>query len=279
MRSNNHPGKLASQSRLLGLASRVILAGLIWLAGSSLAVRAASDAPGKIKIAFAGDSLINNYWSGLTRLSHADACLKSRLDLRRFAKSGSGLANSKFVDWPQEIRRINDLYHPDMTVISMGLNDKQGMIEPNGAQTLWGAPAWADRYNGRLMEFLQGAISTKAIVLFVGLPAMGERAFNADALVKNSMYAKAVARIGDPHLRYVEPWRLSKAGADDYALYGHDRSGRLVQIRNSDGLHFASAGEDLLAAYMLPKIMSALAQAGKDVSECGSPQQKSEVTH
>jgi hypothetical protein len=128
------------------------------------------------------------------------------------------------------------------------------------------------------MEFLQGATSTKAVVLFVGLPAMGEHAFNIDARVKNAMYAKAVGKIGDPHLHYVEPWRLSEAGPDGYALYGHDRNGRLVQIRNSDGLHFASAGEDMLATYMLPKILAAVAQTGKDVSEC-RPQQQTELAH
>ena len=48
--------------------------------------RAQSDA--KVKIAFAGDSLVDNYWGGFQHLTATDACLKRKLELGRFGSAG-----------------------------------------------------------------------------------------------------------------------------------------------------------------------------------------------
>jgi uncharacterized protein len=228
----------------------------------------AAPADAKVRIAFVGDSLAQNYWAGVIRLIASDPCLKSNVDLGRFARPATGLANSAYFNWLREIRRIDDTYNPTVTVISIGLNDRQGIIDPKGVPIVWGAPNWADKYRQQIMEFLQGAVAGKAIVLVVGLPVMRDGYFNAAMAAKTAMYAEAVARISAPNLRYVEPWKLNVSGPETYSVYGPDRSGRLVQIRSSDGVHFANGGDDLLALYLLPKIVAALADAGIMVDLC-----------
>jgi len=237
---------------------------------------AGAEASSKIRIAFAGDSIVDNYWSGIGRIVDANACLKNTVELGRFARNGTGLTRGDRVYWPREIRRIDDMFKPTLSVLSIGLNDQQFIVDGNGARTAWGAPDWTDKYRHEVLEFLKAAVASKAIVLMVGMPAMREARENAAIADKNAMFAEAIAALGDPNLHYVEPWRLHAAGAESFASYGPDRSGRLVQIRTPDGEHFTVAGEDLAAGYLFPKIVEALEAAGKNLDQCLTKQSKDE---
>ena len=225
-------------------------------------------APVKIKIAFAGNSIVDNYWSGVGRIIDGNPCLKSTVELGRFAHNGTGLARGDRVYWPREIKRIDDSFKPALSVLSIGLNDQQFIVDANGARTSWGAPDWTDKYRHELDEFLKAAVATQSVVLMVGMPAMREAVDNTDVTGKNAMFAAAVDALGDPNLHYVTPWRLHDAGADTFASYGPDKSGKLVQIRTPDGQHFTVAGEDLAASYLFPRIVEALGAAGKNVDQC-----------
>ena len=269
--------------RALGAASALGAACLILSLLAPLAVTpcraaaaAVAEASSKIKIAFAGDSIVDNYWSGIGRIIDANPCLKNTVELGRFAKNGTGLSRGDRVYWPREIRRIDDVFRPTLSVVSIGLNDRQFIVDGNGARTAWGAPDWTDKYRHELDEFLKAAVATKAVVLMVGMPAMREEIDNADIAGKNAMFAAAVAALADPNLHYVEPWRLRAAGSEAFASYGPDKSGRLVQIRTPDGQHFTVAGEDMAADYLFPKIVEALNAAGKNLDQCLTKQSKDE---
>ena len=269
--------------RALGAASALGAACLILSLTVPLAVTpcraaaaAVAEASSKIKIAFAGDSIVDNYWSGIGRIIDANPCLKNTVELGRFAKNGTGLSRGDRVYWPREIRRIDDVFRPTLSVVSIGLNDRQFIVDGNGARTAWGAPDWTDKYRHELDEFLKAAVATKAVVLMVGMPAMREEIDNADIAGKNAMFAAAVAALADPNLHYVEPWRLRAAGSEAFASYGPDKSGRLVQIRTPDGQHFTVAGEDMAADYLFPKIVEALNAAGKNLDQCLTKQSKDE---
>jgi uncharacterized protein len=245
-------------------------------APSRAAPATGADAPAKIRIAFAGDSIVDNYWSGIGRIIDANPCLKTSVELGRFARNGTGLTRGDRVYWPREIRRIDDAFQPTLSVVSIGLNDQQFIVDGHGARTAWGAPDWTDKYRQELDEFLKAAVATRAIVLMVGMPAMRDAVDNASITEKNAMFAEAIAARGDPNLHYVEPWRLHASGAESFASYGPDKSGRLVQIRTPDGQHFTVAGEDLAANYLFPKIVEALSAAGKNLDQCLTRQTKDE---
>ena len=253
----------------LGAACLVLSLILPLVSSPCLAAAAAdADATSKIRIAFAGDSIVDNYWSGIERIVDANPCLKNTIELGRFARNGTGLTRGDRVYWPREIRRIDDVFKPTLSVVSIGLNDRQFIVDGNGARTAWGAPDWTDKYRHEVLEFLKAAVANKAVVLMVGMPAMREAIDNADIDGKNAMFAEAIAALGDPNLHYVEPWRLRADGTETFASYGPDKSGRLVQIRTPDGQHFTVAGEDLAASYLFPKIVEALDAAGKNLDQC-----------
>ena len=99
---------------------------------------------------------------------------------------------------------------------------------------------------------------------------MREAAPDRDAREKNKLFAEAVAEFGADDVEYVPPWRLSHSGEDKFASFGPDQTGKIIQIRASDGEHFTPAGELLVAAYLLPKIVATLAKGGAPLGEgCG----------
>ena len=253
--------RLARTASELGVAAALLLAPL--LEGSALA-----QAPAKVRVAFIGDSLAQNYWAGMRRIIAHDPCLKAGLDLGNYTKAATGLSRSDNFNWFDEVRRVNATYHPTLTLISIGLNDRQGIIDQKGVITQLGAAGWSEKSRQLVDEFLIAAYSTKPIILFVGLPAMRAAYFHKDMMARSAMYEAAVAKFGQPRVQYVTPWKADPAGPDTYQSHGLDRFGKRVQLRSTDGIHVTAAGEEASAAYLLPKVLGALAQAGIKVDQC-----------
>src|SRR5580693_7850288 len=84
------------------------------------AAAAGTETASKIRIAFAGDSIVDNYWSGIERIVDANPCLKNTIELGRYAKNGTGLARGDRLYWPREIRRIGEVFKPTVIVVSLG---------------------------------------------------------------------------------------------------------------------------------------------------------------
>jgi hypothetical protein len=233
----------------------------------------AQAAETSVRIAFAGDSIVDNYWSGVSKLVSANACLKGKIELGRFARNGTGLTRGDRLYWPREVRRIVETFKPNVLVLSIGINDRQFIVDGAGHHTAWGAPNWLDKYREEIVAFLRGAAAGNEAVLFVGLPSMRDAAENADAKEKNAMYAEAVAAFGNDHFEFVEPWKLNPNSATDpFSSYGRDLKGRMVQIRTGDGEHFTDAGEYVVAAYLLPKIIAAADREGTHLDQCFAAQ-------
>jgi hypothetical protein len=229
-----------------------------------------SKVESKAKIAFVGDSTSDGLWGGYTSMAPHDACVKAAFEFGRFAKNSTGLTRPERFNWVDEVKRISDSWKPQLYVMSLGLNDRQSVVE-HGKVTLENSPDYPARYRERVTALLKSAAAAKASLLWVGLAAMREAAADRDAREKNRYFAQAINEFGDPHLEYVEPWKLNPAAAEDkFASYGPDQKGRMIQIRASDGEHFTPAGDLLVAAYLLPKIIAILGKGGIKLNEACS---------
>ncbi len=229
-----------------------------------------AQAESKVKIAFVGDSTADGLWGGVSTLLPRNTCLKGSAELGRFAKNSTGLTRPDKFNWPDEMKRIGDTFKPTMFVMSLGLNDRQSVVV-GGRVTLETSPEYPAKYKERITAVLKSAVAARAVLLWVGLPAMRDAAPDRDAREKNKLFAEAISEFGDDTLQYVPPWRLNEAGEDKFASFGPDQTGRMIQIRASDGQHFTPAGELLVAAYLLPKMIASLVSGGVKLGEaCAS---------
>src|SRR5262249_48814760 len=119
------------------------------LAGAALALSLAlsgaafaepeSKAEPKVKIAFVGDSTSDGLWGGdwpragsgggFTSRVPRGACLKANRELGLFAKNSTGPTRPQKFDWVEELPRLGESFKPQLFVMSLGLNDRQSVVE------------------------------------------------------------------------------------------------------------------------------------------------------
>ena len=150
------------------------------------------------------------------------------------------------------MRRIGESFKPQLFMVSLGLNDRQSVVE-KGHITMENSEGYPAKYKERITALLAGAAASKARLLWVGLPAMRGAPADKDAREKNRLFTEAIAEFGVADVKYAKPWHLGDADDDKFQSYGPDLNGRMIQIRASDGEHFTPAGDLLVAAYLLPQ--------------------------
>lgn len=259
---------------------------VLFAAALSLGVAAnAQNAPKQepVRIAFVGDSMADGLWQGVTRHIAKNACLKAHIDTERFGKNGTGLTRLDKFNWPRELLAIDRRYKAQVYVISMGLNDRNPIYDPDGKNAQYMSPEWSAVYREKVDKLLKNATGMKASVVWLGIPSLRDKASDKEAREKNDLYAEAIKALNDPSVRYVEPWRIKPDGEDTFSTYGPGEDGKLIALRTADGSHFTPAGYDIVGAYLYPKIVESLRQRGVDVEKLcpekieASPDTKSDV--
>lgn len=223
--------------------------------------------PEPVRIAFIGDSMADGLWQGVTRTIAKNACLKPLIETQRFGQNGTGLTRLDKFNWPREVLSIGNRYKADIYIVSMGLNDRNPIYDPDGRNAQYRSEAWPEVYREKIERLLKNATSMKASVIWLGIPSLRDTGADKEAKEKNALYAEAIKNLNDPAVRFVEPWRVKPEGDDPFATYGPGEDGKLIALRTADGSHFTPAGYDILGAYLFPKIVETLRQRGIDVEK------------
>jgi hypothetical protein len=225
-----------------------------------------------IRIAFVGDSMADGLWQGVTRHIAKNSCLKAAIITERFGKNGTGLTRLDKFNWPRELLNIDKRYKAQIYVVSLGLNDRNPIHDPDGKNAQYMSKEWPDVYRDKIDKFLKSATGMKASVVWLGIPSLRDKGADKEAKDANTLYADALKTLNDPSVRYVEPWRIKPEGDDPFSTYGPGEDGRLIALRTTDGSHFTPAGYDLVGNYLYPKIAESLRQRGVDLDKLCSAQ-------
>lgn len=217
------------------------------------------------KIAFVGDSMADGLWGAFFRMTGTAKCGEDHIVLYRDARNGTGLARQDKFDWDAEIDTVLAEQAPDVVVASIGLNDAQNVISPEGDKVRWGSDKWLDAYTANVASFFERASAGGTKVLVLGIPNLRETADEQNATTFNAVY-EATAKDAKG-VEYVEPWRTTNEDGT-YASYVADAEGKTIQVRAPDGKHFTTVGYDILARHLAPELYAALLE--KDVSIEGS---------
>ena len=240
---------------------------------AALAVFAAAPAmadPAPIHIAFVGDSMADGLWGAMFRRLGKDRCLADKVKLIRKAKNGTGLTRLDQFNWVDEIAKIVAADHPDLTVASYGINDRQGIVEKDRRAIAYPSPAFDTRYESLVADTIRAAVGDGGSMVIVGLPIMLDEEANADAMAKNKLFEAALKDVGSDKASYVAPW-TSGANPEVYKPYLPNARGSMTLVRASDGIHFTTIGYDLVMEAVYPSLLASLKARGRDlVAECPS---------
>jgi lysophospholipase L1-like esterase len=168
------------------------------------------------------------------------------------ARLSTGLARPDAFDWPAEVARIGKQFRPDLVVILVGTNDTQPISYPDGRVVPMATIEWVRAYRAEIDELITSATSSGARVAWVGLPTMQEpsrrqwaRRLNAHYRTQVKMHAGSI---------FVDTWDRFTRPDGSYAAYTRDDRGRVVQVREADGLHFTYTGYTMVADLVFERL-------------------------
>ncbi|WP_428559184.1 MAG: DUF459 domain-containing protein [Solidesulfovibrio sp. DCME] len=209
---------------------------------------AAPPAPGQrpgrgASVAVVGDSLAVGV--GMTMAQHLEGA--HGLGCQPLGKVSTGLINKKFFDWEKKLSELVAREKLAAVVVVMGGNDANNAI--GGKQP--GSPQWAEAYRGKAESFLRIASGAGVKVIWVGLPAMRDAAYNDRVRAVNAAAKQACATVGG--CAYMEASTLFTDASGNY-VQAKDIGGKHVSLRAKDGVHMTMTGYDLLCGQVLEKL-------------------------
>jgi hypothetical protein len=206
-----------------------------------------------LHILLAGDSMMmEGLGPALVR------ALRDRADLKisREAKYSTGLSRRDYFDWPLHMAALVDRHSPDLVILALGGNDSQDIVDVTQKRHLVGTPSWERHYLLRARELVAAARKNGSLVLWVGLPVMGNSPYDRYTL---QISRQQQAACSDPVSQvFVDTLPVLADDRGGYLTYAKNAQGAQIRIRQKDKIHVTDAGGDFLAAAVLPQINAML---------------------
>lgn len=204
---------------------------------------------GKVTVLEVGDSLgIDLGWGMQWALGKDD-----KVDLVQDARGDTGLANTGFYNWPPELRSDIASSRPQIVVIFLGANDEQNFYV-GSRYVSFGTPLWQQEYGSRVAEMMKEATSAGVRVLWVGMPIMRSPVLSAAMTKVDSVFKHETT--GRAGVSYFSTWRLFSTPAGQFNGGTTDAAGTPSPLRDPDGVHLDTGGEDLLGAAVIKELRS-----------------------
>jgi hypothetical protein len=161
-------------------------------------------------------------------------------------KVSTGLISKKY-DWEKALTDLLARQSVAAVVVVLGGNDANNSIAGKGA----GTPEWHEAYARKVERFLEVASRAGVRVLWVGLPAMKEPAYDKRVAAVNAAARAACDKAAG--CLYLAPDDLFTDAAGNY-VQAKDIGGKTVSLRAGDGVHMTMTGYDLLCRRVLERL-------------------------
>jgi hypothetical protein len=229
---------------------------------------------GAYRVLILGDSFGEGLWLGLTKAFLNDKSLQ----LINRAKWGTGFSRRRHIGRAREFEPLLTAIKPDIVVIAVGAKDAVASILEGKKKHRFGSPRWLEIYNMRLDNFLQRLKKQKIAVYWVGLPIMRDPQFNENMNTLNELFREK-AHINNT--KFIDTWNGFVDQYGNFSPYGPDLDGRVLRLRDKDGIRFTGAGYRKLAHYVEREIRRDLiaARSERNIPLAGDTSEQNEINH
>lgn len=204
-----------------------------------------------LRVWCAGDSLVIEPAYAIERLVAALPVRVSPVE----GRVATGLERPDVYDWFARIRQVAPSLRDGVAVLAFGGNDDNAYMTalPAGVRiTAFWSPEWRKEYGRRVAGVMDMLASRRVHVVWIGLP-MTRDGRQTDRYAQLNAVVRREASRRPAWVTYVDTfWLLSDHGR--YAAYLRTAGGRLVQLRQPDGVHFRPAAADMVAREVLQAI-------------------------
>jgi uncharacterized protein len=195
----------------------------------------------------AGDSLVDPFGPEMVRVASATGVITGRWEIQY----SSGLTRPQLFDWADWFGEELAASAADIVVFMVGANDSQPIETPTGWASS-GTPEWVAEYERRVDAMMILLTSRVATVYWVGQPIARSAEHSDRMAVLNEIYET----VADDHerVRFVDGWDIFTDAGGRYADFLPGPAGRLVLMRQPDGIHLTPEGGERLARAVLEAV-------------------------
>jgi uncharacterized protein len=194
----------------------------------------------KLRVAIVGDSLA----AGLGYFAER-VFLPRLVRISGQGRISTGLARPDYFNWPYTMHRIVDRFDPDLVIVMLGENDHQSLQSVHGRREAQiGTSEWPPAYRERVLRMMRIATSRGAKVVWAGLPISADFRLRDHSRRQNEIFEFAASITND--VAYFDAWDRFRDPAGGYTAFFR-QGGRVILIREGDGLHFNAIGYTILA--------------------------------
>jgi uncharacterized protein len=206
-------------------------------AATEEAVPTAATAVEDVKrVLVVGDEMGGGMGGGLTRMTAIDPSFEI---VNRYSEA-SALARPDRYDWAASVPKIMDGKNFSAAVVLIGLNDRQDIRAPTG-RLAFNSAEWIVAYKANVDAFIDALLAQNVKIVWLGLPPMGDPAYDADMQLISGLQKERVLAKG---IKFVD-LRTPFLGPDGlYSARGPDDSGVDQKLRQNDGVTFFRLGNN-----------------------------------
>jgi hypothetical protein len=168
------------------------------------------------------------------------------ITLEQVGKVSTGLSNSWFYNWPNELQHFLGQYHPNVVVAFLGANDVRN-IYANNQLALFGSAAWHRDYGKLVLQLVRETRAAHATLVWVGLPIMQATPYGLGIHAINATVASALR--GQPGTAFIDTEPVLATLAGTFQSSG-PVNGVVQTLRSGDGIHMSAVGENVVATYV-----------------------------
>ena len=201
-----------------------------------------------------GDAMAAGLLNGLSQVTRGD----NRIQIVRPRKVLSSLTR---VNLKSELRRLNKVLKTEkihMAIVMLGLEDRYGFWLSKQRRWRVGSPQWRARYTELADSVVKLLRQNQIAVYWVGLPILRREDWSQSMEGLNAVFRERAISNG---ARFVDIFSESADVNGRYATRGPDVSGKVVQLRDREGVYFTAAGYRKIAFFVNRALKRDMTQA------------------
>ena len=208
----------------------------------------------KLRLWVAGDSLVITPGYSIVRAAGASPVITSVGGVD--GRVATGLTRPDAFNWFTHIAAETRRLRPKVVVVNFGANDDHGYMTglPKGTSIgSFASPSWSAEYRRRVVGLMDTINRAGAVVVWIGLPitrseAQTQRYDTINAIVQKEAKARPGKAI------FVDTYTMFAGDNGGFTEYLENARGDTVKVRAGDGVHFDTAGGDLIAREVLKQL-------------------------
>lgn len=223
-------------------------------------------------IAVIGDDLAEGLFYGIQETFQSDArvqVLPKPIMLNGLMRADT---DEKIVALEEDLKRDS----PAIAAVMLGAWDRVSLRTASGKRFAVGTPEWRAEYGARADRLLRMLKRLNIAVYLVGLPNVRKWDANEDVQMMNEVLRERAYLNG---MKFIDSYAGFLDEGGGYSNWGPDLTGKIVKLRDGDGIYFTMAGNRKLAHFIERDLRRDLkqAQAARSVPLLGSADEQAKI--